>query len=106
MLSVTRIRSRKEQVMKISNAVYLSPNLRYDAVAQVVIVQRLNPETGEVTFQTPSRAAIREEEHAAVTGAHRSAFSPQPTGTANDPVSPAEAPKATDTESSHVSIVV
>jgi hypothetical protein len=92
--------------MKISNAVYLSPNLRYDAVAQVVIVQRLNPETGEVTFQTPSRAAIREEEHAAVTGAHRSAFSPQPTGAANSSVSLAEAPQATDTEPSHVSIVV
>jgi hypothetical protein len=92
--------------MKISNAAYLSPNLRYDAVAQVVIVERLNPETGEVTFQTPSRAAIREEEHAAVTGAHRSPFSPQPAGAANASVLPAETPQATDTETSHVSIVV
>lgn len=92
--------------MKISNAAYLSPNLRYDAVAQVVIVERLNPETGEVTFQTPSRAAIREEEHAAVTGARRSASSPQPAGAANAPVLPAETSQATDSESSHVSIVV
>ena len=92
--------------MTISNAVYLSPNLRYDAVAQVVIVERLNPETGEVTFQTPSRAAIREQEQAAVTGAHRSAFPPQPTGAANGPVSSDEAQQATDTESSHISIVV
>jgi hypothetical protein len=94
--------------MKISNAVYLSPNLRYDAVAQVVIVERLNPETGEVTFQTPSRAAIREQEQAAVTGTHRSAFSPQPepAGAANAAVSPDEAPQARDTEPSHVSILV
>jgi hypothetical protein len=94
--------------MKISNAVYLSPNLRYDAVAQVVIVERRNPDTGEVTFQTPSRAAIREE-HAAVTDAPRNVLSPQPARAAESPAPPAAAPiepQATDAESSQISILV
>jgi hypothetical protein len=95
--------------MKISNAAYLSPNLRYDAVAQVVIVQRLDPETGEVRFQTPSRAAIREEEHARVTGAPRNTWLSQSAHAAENSVPTADAPKepqATDGESSHISIVV
>jgi tRNA pseudouridine-54 N-methylase len=93
--------------MKISNALYLSPNLRYDAVAQVVIIQRLNPETGEVTFQTPSRAAIREE-RAAVTSIPRAAVARQPARTAESSVSPADAVKqghAAEAEA-HISILV
>jgi hypothetical protein len=95
--------------MKISNAVYLSPNLRYDAVAQLVIVERLNPDTGEVTFQTPSRAAVREEEHAAVTGVPRNTLSPQPARVSESPVSPNDAriePQTTNAESSHISLLV
>jgi len=93
--------------MKISNALYLSPNLRYDAVAQVVIIQRLNPETGEVTFQTPSRAAIREE-RAAVASVPRAVVARQPARTAESSVSPADAAKqghAAEAES-HISILV
>ncbi|HEX3499179.1 MAG TPA: hypothetical protein VHT04_07620 [Stellaceae bacterium] len=55
--------------MKISNAAYPSPNLRYDPAAREVIFERLNPETGDVTFQVPSRETLREEAHAAETGA-------------------------------------
>ena len=93
--------------MKISNALYLSPNLRYDAVAQVVIIQRLNPETGEVTFQTPSRAAVREE-RAAVVSVPRPAAVRQPARTAETSVSPADAAKQghpAEAES-HISILV
>ena len=55
--------------MKISNVAYPSPNLRYDPAAREVIFERLNPETGDVTFQVPSRETLREEAHAAETGA-------------------------------------
>jgi hypothetical protein len=55
--------------MKISNAGYPSPNLRYDPAAREVIFERLNPDTGDVTFQVPSRETLREEAHAAATGA-------------------------------------
>jgi hypothetical protein len=54
--------------MKIPNATYPSPNLRYDPAAREVIFERLNPETGDVTFQVPSRETLREEAHAAETG--------------------------------------
>jgi hypothetical protein len=55
--------------MKILNAGYPSPNLRYDPAAREVIFERLNPDTGDVTFQVPSRETLREEAHAAATGA-------------------------------------
>jgi hypothetical protein len=83
----------------------LSPNLRYDAVAQVVIIQRLNPETGEVTFQTPSRAAIREE-RAAVTSVPRAAVVRQPARTEESSVSTADAAKQGHAAESHISILV
>jgi hypothetical protein len=54
--------------MKIPNATYPSPNLRYDPVAREVIFERLNPVTGDVTFQVPSRETLREEAHAAEIG--------------------------------------
>jgi hypothetical protein len=55
--------------MKISNAVYPSPNLRYDLAAREVVFERLNPETGEVVFQVPSRETLKHEEHAAAIAA-------------------------------------
>jgi hypothetical protein len=54
--------------MKIPNSTYPSPNLRYDPAAREVIFERLNPVTGDVTFQVPSRETLREEAHAAETG--------------------------------------
>jgi hypothetical protein len=54
--------------MKISNATYLSPSLRYDAKAQVVIFERVNPNTGDIIFQVPSRATLRDEAQAAALG--------------------------------------
>jgi hypothetical protein len=45
-----------------------SPAMRYDQLAQVVIVQRVNPDTGEVTSQTPSLATVNHERIAALGG--------------------------------------
>ena len=51
--------------MKILNAIYPSPNLRYDIATREVVFERLNPKTGDVVFQAPSRERLKEEEHAA-----------------------------------------
>jgi hypothetical protein len=64
--------------MKIPNATYPSPNLRYDPAAREVIFERLNPVTGDVTFQVPSRETLREEAHAAETGAADPNSAPPP----------------------------
>lgn len=59
--------------MKIPNAAFLSSTLRYDLAAQVVVFERLNPETGEVAFQVPSPAVLKEQERAAAIAANQSA---------------------------------
>jgi hypothetical protein len=70
--------------MKIPNATYPSPNLRYDSAAREVIFERLNPETGDVTFQVPSRETLREEAHAAETGIADPNTPVSPASTADD----------------------
>jgi hypothetical protein len=82
--------------MKISNAAFLSPTLRYDLAAQVVVFERLNPETGEVAFQVPSPAALKEEERAAAIAANQSAAaaSSQEASVANADASAARSPAA------------
>lgn len=62
--------------MKIPSATHLSPTLRYDPAAQVVIFERFDPNTGDVVFQVPSPAAIKEEERAAAIAEDRSAAAP------------------------------
>ncbi len=79
-------------VMKIPNVVYPSPNLRYDPIAREVIFERLNPDTGDVTFQVPSRETLREEEHAAAIGA-----SPDPTAPGAPPAAAEPDAAPTDT---------
>src|SRR5882757_5392793 len=80
--------------MKIPNATYPSPNLRYDPVAREVIFERLNPVTGDVTFQVPSRETLREEAHAAETGeADPSSVTPPPVRShSSSPLSAADEP--------------
>jgi hypothetical protein len=78
--------------MKIPNATYPSPNLRYDPVAREVIFERLNPVTGDVTFQVPSRETLREEAHAAEIGTAEPTDLALPASTAGD--EPGEAPAA------------
>jgi len=80
--------------MKITNATYTSPNLRYDPVAREVIFERLNPVTGDVTFQVPSRETLREEAHAAETGeADPSSVTPPPVQShSSSPLSAADEP--------------
>lgn len=64
--------------MKIPNVSYPSPNLRYDPAAREVIFERLNPDTGDVTFQVPSRETLREEAYAATGPAAPDAVTPAP----------------------------
>jgi hypothetical protein len=64
--------------MKISNATYPSPNLHYDVAAQVVIFQRVNPDTGEITFQAPSREVIKDEARVAAISADQVAHAAAP----------------------------
>jgi hypothetical protein len=54
--------------MKISNALYQTPVVRFDALAQVVIVEHRNPETGELSYQLPSEQTVREQDQAALAG--------------------------------------
>jgi hypothetical protein len=41
----------------------------YDPLAQVIIVQRVDPDTGAVTSQTPTEATVRRERITALGGA-------------------------------------
>jgi hypothetical protein len=54
--------------MNITGPQYHSPAMHYDQLAQVVIVQRVNPDTGEVTSQTPSLATVNHDRIAALGG--------------------------------------
>jgi hypothetical protein len=54
--------------MNVTGPQYHSPAMRYDQLAQVVIVQRVNPDTGQVTSQTPSLAMVNHERIAALGG--------------------------------------
>jgi hypothetical protein len=94
--------------MKISNATYPSPSLHYDVAAQVVIFQRVNPDTGEVTFQAPSREVIKEEAHAAAIGADQIPHAAAPKSVAAlptvEPKTKTQAQSAADTPS--ISILV
>src|SRR5450432_3967271 len=87
--------------MNITGPQYHSPAMRYDQLAQVVIVQRVNPDTGEVTSQTPSLAAVNHERIAALGGVaptsarvERVPAGPGP-ALAVSPVEPAEPPVET-----------
>ncbi len=92
--------------MKIAPAAYLSPNFHYDPLAQVVIFERLNPDTGEITFQAPSRATLRDEARAAAIASHDHA-PPAPRaaaiGTTAAPVAGSQSPEL---DSSRISILV
>ena len=54
--------------MKISNALYQTPVVKFDQLAQVLIVEHRNPETGEESYQVPSEDAVRERDQAALAG--------------------------------------
>jgi hypothetical protein len=44
--------------MNVNAPQYHSPTVRYDPLAEVVIVQRVNPDTGAVTSQTPDERTL------------------------------------------------
>jgi hypothetical protein len=46
--------------MKVQGIAYITPVIRFDADAQVVVVQRRDSDTGKVSQQFPSERAIRE----------------------------------------------
>jgi hypothetical protein len=77
--------------MKIPSAAFLSPTLRYDLQAQVVVFERLNPDTGEVAFQVPSPAALKEQERAAAIAANQSAAAAQGAAAGSQGIATAEA---------------
>jgi hypothetical protein len=92
--------------MRIPNATYPSPNLRYDAVAQVVILERVNPDTGDVTFQTPSRATIRDEARAASIAPKETAPPSRLAPAAANPGLPARRAQSAGGSSLRISIMV
>jgi hypothetical protein len=99
--------------MKIPSAAFLSPTLRYDLQAQVVVFQRLNPDTGEVAFQVPSPAALKEQERAAAIAANQSAAAAQGAAAgsqgiaeASDAHPPATSPEAAGAISPRISLLV
>ena len=46
--------------MKVQGIAYITPVLRYDADAKIVVLQRRDSETGKVSMQFPSERAVRE----------------------------------------------
>ncbi len=90
--------------MKISNALYPTPVVRFDALAQVVIVEHRNPDTGEESYQVPTEETVRERDLAALAGG--AGKSGEETA-AKTPAAQPEAGSATDGFSGNrVSIIV
>ena len=46
--------------MKVQGIAYITPVLRYDADAKIVVLQRRDSDTGKVSMQFPSERAVRE----------------------------------------------
>jgi hypothetical protein len=46
--------------MKVQGIAFIARVLRYDADAEVVVLQRRDSETGKVSMQLPSERAVRE----------------------------------------------
>jgi hypothetical protein len=59
--------------MNVTGPQYNSPAVLYDPLAQVLIVQRVDPDTGEVTSQTPTEATVRHDRITALGGGTPSA---------------------------------
>ena len=52
--------------MKVVGIAYPTLVVRYDLLAQLVIVQHRNPSTGDISYQVPSAEQVRSEEQAAL----------------------------------------
>ena len=59
---------RRGRPMQISNNTYPTPVVRFDALAQVVVVEHRDPATGEESYQVPTEATLRSEDEAALAG--------------------------------------
>lgn len=46
--------------MRVSEVGYVTPAMRYDAEANVMIFERRDPDTGQVAFQVPSASAVQQ----------------------------------------------
>jgi hypothetical protein len=62
--------------MNVSAPQYHSPTIRYDPLAEVVIVQRVNPDTGQVTSQTPDEKTLVHDRIEALGGSSGAAAEP------------------------------
>jgi hypothetical protein len=83
--------------MKLTAVSYLSPVLRYDYDAKVVVIQHRDTDTGQVARQFPSEERVRDMRRDVLTGADRPA-----------PAEPTEKAKTAGTEpgSGRVSLTV
>jgi hypothetical protein len=54
--------------MNVTGPQYHSPAMLYDPLAQVVIIQRLDPDTGKVLAQTPTEATVKHDRIVALGG--------------------------------------
>jgi hypothetical protein len=70
--------------MKLAGISYVSPVVRYDPDAKVVVVQRRDTATGKVSQQFPSEEAVRDLRMDVLTGAAPKP-APERTTTATDP---------------------
>jgi hypothetical protein len=73
-----------ESAMKLTGISYVSPVVRYDPDARVVVVQRRDTATGKVSQQFPSEEAVRDLRMDVLTGAAPKP-APERTTTATDP---------------------
>lgn len=48
------------------NSIYPTPVTRYDSVAQVVIVEHRNPDTGKLSYQEPTADVVRSDDENAL----------------------------------------
>ena len=72
--------------MKLAGISYVSPMVRYDPDARIVVVQRRDTETGQVSQQFPSEEAVRGIRLSMITGAApKPAPAPEKTESATDP---------------------
>jgi hypothetical protein len=68
--------------MKVNSIPYMTPVMRYDPAAKVVVIQHRQSDTGDVSDQIPSEGQLKRMRQEQETGATEEAAAPEPAGTA------------------------